>query len=92
VWVSRRHNIPKKHLDNLESKLNSGDAKDIPQHETQGTEGKYWAGTEAGLMGIASFPGLIYATNGSQEKKNMGAGFYMHNDATGGFCRVGMMQ
>jgi len=89
VWVSRRHNIPKELLDNLESELNSDDAKDIPHHETQGTEGKYWAGTEAGLMGIASFPGLIYATDGSQEKKNMGAGFYMHNDATGGFYRVG---
>ena len=36
----------------------------------------YWASTEAGLVGIPRFPGipgLIYATDGSEEKGNMGA-------------------
>jgi len=49
----------------------------------------YWEGTEAGLMGIPLFPGLMYATDGSQEKGNMGAGFYRHEGETGGFCKVG---
>jgi len=40
-------------------------------------------------MGIPRFPGLIYATAGSQEKGNMGAGFYRHEGKTGGFCKVG---
>jgi len=39
-------------------------------------------------MGIPRFPGLIYATDGSQEKGNMGAGFYRHEGETGGFCKV----
>ena len=40
-------------------------------------------------MGISLFPGLIYATDGSQEKGNMGAGFYRHEGETGGFWKVG---
>jgi len=40
---------------------------------TDGVESIYWEGTEAGLMGIPLFPGLIYATDGSQEQGNMGA-------------------
>ena len=39
--------------------------------EPMGVEDIYWAGMEAGLMGIPRFPGLIYATDGSQEKSNM---------------------
>jgi len=49
----------------------------------------YWEGTEAGLMCIPLFPGLIIATDGSQEKDNMGAGSYRHQGETGGFCKVG---
>jgi len=57
----------------LESLLNSGSAKDVPHKGTDGVEDIYWEGTEAGQMGIPLFPGLIYATDGSQEKGNMGA-------------------
>jgi len=73
VCVSSRHNIPKKLLDNLKSQLNSSLAKDIPHNGTEGVKGEYWTETEAGLMGIPSFPGLIYATDGSQGKEIMGA-------------------
>jgi len=41
------------------------------------------------MMGIPLFPGLLYTTDGSQEKGNIGAGFYRHVGKTGGFCRVG---
>ena len=71
MWVSRRHNIPKKLLDDLESQLNSSSAKNIPPNGTEDIEGRYWAGMEAGLMGIPFFPGLIYANDGSQEKKTL---------------------
>jgi len=89
VWISSRHNISQNLLDDLEALLNSSSAKDAPHNGTEGVEDVYWAGTEAGLMGIPRFPGLIYATDGSQEKGNMGAGFYRHEGETGGFSKVG---
>jgi len=61
-------------LDDLESLLNSISVKDVPHNGVKGVEGIYWEGTEAGLIGIPFFlGGLIYATDGSQEKGNMGA-------------------
>jgi hypothetical protein len=36
-------------------------------------------------MDIPLFLGLIYTTDSSQEKGNMGAGFYRHEGETGGF-------
>ena len=88
VWISSRHNIPKNLLDELESLLNSSSAKDVPHNGTEWVEGIYWKGTKAGLMGIPLFPGLIYATEDSQEDDNMGAGFYRHEGEKGGFCKV----
>jgi len=73
VWISSRHCIPQNLLDDHDALLNSSSAKDVPHNGTEGVEGIYWAGTEAGLMGIPHFPGLIYATDGSQEKGNIGA-------------------
>ena len=78
MLISSRHNIPQNLLDDLEALLNSSSAKDAPHNGTEGVGDICWAGTEAGLMGIPCFPGLIYATDGSQEKGNMGAGFYRH--------------
>jgi len=40
-------------------------------------------------MCIPLFPGLIYTTDGSQEKGNMGESFYRHEDEMEGFCKVG---
>ena len=71
VWTSSKHDNPKHLQDDLEQLLNSRSAKDNPYNGTEGVESKYWTGTEAGLMGIPLFLGLIYATDGSQEKGNM---------------------
>ena len=46
---------------------------DALHNGTEGFEDIYWAGTETGLVGIPRFPGLIYATDGSQEKGITGA-------------------
>jgi hypothetical protein len=73
VLTSSRHSIPKNLLDDLEAMLNSSSAQDAPHNGTDGVEGICWEGTEAGLMGIPLFPGLIYTMDGSQEKGNMGA-------------------
>jgi len=89
VWISSQHKISRNLLDDLESLVNSRSAKDIPYCGSEVVEGKYWTGTEAGLMRITFFPGLIYATNGSLDKGNMRAGFYRHEGETGGFCKVG---
>jgi len=89
VWVSNNNNIPEDSLDELEALLNSTLPNDNPHNGTEGVEGSYWTGTEAGLMGIPLFPGFIYSTDGSQERGNMGAGFYRHQGATGGYCKVG---
>jgi len=59
VWISSKHSISKNLLDDLESLLNSSSAKDVPYNGTEGVEGKYWTGSEAGLMGISLFQGLI---------------------------------
>jgi len=87
VWISSRHSIPQNLLDDLEALLNSSSAKDAPHNGTEGVEDIYWAGTEAGLIGIPRFLGLIYATDGSQEKGNMGT--LRHEGETGGFCKLG---
>jgi len=68
-----KHKISKNLRDDLEAHLNSSSAKVVLHNGTEGVEGKYWTGTEAGLMGIPLFPRLIYATEGSQKKGNMGA-------------------
>ena len=75
LWISSRHSIPLNLLDDLEALLNSSSAKDALHNGAEGVtvEDIYWAGTEVGLMGIPRFPGLKYATDGSQEKGNMGA-------------------
>jgi len=65
VWTSSKHNISKNLLDDLEALLNSSSAKDALHNGTEGVEGKYWMGTESGLMGMPLFLGLIYATDGS---------------------------
>ena len=54
VWISSRHSIPKKLIDDLESLLNSSSAKDVPHNGAEGVEGIYCEGMEAGLMGIPS--------------------------------------
>ena len=46
-------------------------------------------GTEAGLLGIYSLPGAVYATDGSNDKGVMGAGFYRLDGNRGGCCQLG---
>jgi len=46
-------------------------------------------GTEASLLGIYSFPGAVYATDCSNDKGVMRAGFYRLNGNRGGCCQLG---
>ena len=65
VWVSERDAVPADMVDKLETLLTSKDAKDQPAQNSVGYEDEYWAGTEAGLLNISKFKGIIYATDGS---------------------------
>ena len=47
------------------------------------------SGTEAGLLGIYNFPGSVYATDGSNDRGVMGAGFFKLDEHRGGCCQLG---
>ena len=47
------------------------------------------SGTEAGLLGIYNFPGSVYATDGSNDRGIMGAGFFKLDEHRGGYCQLG---
>jgi len=55
---------------------------------------KVWISTrgqisEANLLGIYYFPGAVYATDGSNDKGVMGAGYFKLDEKRGGCCQLG---
>jgi len=56
--------------------IEAENSKDTTSFGTEDLEKRHRLGTEAGLLGIYSFPGAVYATDGSNNKGVMGAGFY----------------
>jgi len=89
MWMSQNSTIPDSNIIALEAFLQTKSEKDLPDMRSEGVEPIYWAGTESGLMDFYSFPGVIYATDGSKGSTGMGAGFYRHDTKGGGCCRVG---
>jgi len=88
VWISSQRMIPEADILGHEALLQTESEKDLPDMRSVGVNSIYWAGTKSGLMGIHNFPGAIYATDGSNSSKGMGAGFYRHDAKGGGCCRV----
>ena len=89
VWVSGSNVVQEEMVDELRALLTSKGAKDQPAQNSVGHEDEYWAGTEAGLLRISEFKGIISATDGSQIAEGMGADFYRHDTGRGGCCKVG---
>ena len=89
VWISDEDTVQAEMVGKLKSLLTSKGGKDQPAKNSVGHEDEYWAGTEAGLLNIPKFKGIIYATDGSLSSDCMGAGFYRHDTGTGGCCSVG---
>lgn len=89
VWVSGSDVVQEEMVDALRTLLTSKSLKDQPVQNSVGHEDIYWAGTEAGLLRIPEFNGVIYSTDGSQSAEGMGAGFYRHDTGRGGCCKVG---
>ena len=65
VWISKKDTLSSDMVDKLESQLTYKAAKDRPFQNPEGHEDEYWSGTEAGLLGIPTFKGIIYATDSS---------------------------
>ena len=89
IWISGGDSVQTKQVEKLESLLKSSSGKDHPAQCSRGHDDAYWAGTEAGLLNIPDFKGIIYATDGSLSSEGMGAGFYRHDSGSGGCCSVG---
>jgi len=60
----------------LERHLLLRNSNDTPSFGMEDLEKIHRFGTEAGLLGIFSFPGAVYATDASNDKGFMGAGFH----------------
>ena len=63
--------------------------KDTPLFGPEDLEEIHRYGTEAGLLGIYNFPGAVYATDGSNDKGIMEAGFFKLDENRGGCCQLG---
>jgi len=73
----------------IQEALASDDLKDKPFFGEEEWENVHRSGTEAGLLGIYSFPGILYATDGSNDRGVMVAGFYRLDKSRGGCCQLG---
>jgi len=73
VWISTRGLISEATRTAIQEALEEESTKDTPSSGTEDLEEIHRSGTEAGLLGIYSFPGAVYATDGSNDKGVMGA-------------------
>ena len=89
VWMSTRGRISEATCIALQEALEEDNKKDTPSFEREDLEEIHKAGTEAGLLGIYNFPGLVYATDGSNVRGFMGVGFFKLDEYRGGCCQLG---
>jgi len=73
VWMSTKGRIPEAIRITIQEAIEAENSKDAPSFGTEDIEKVHRLGTEAGLLGIYSFPGAVYATDGSNDKGVMGA-------------------
>ena len=59
----------------------------------KGLEHDFWMGTEAGMLGVYNFQGVVLGGDGSNDAGRMGAGFCcLHRSDMAGCIRVGREQ
>jgi len=75
----------------IQEALEVDNTKDTPSFGSEDLEKIHRAGTEAGLLGIYNFQGEVHATDRSNDKGVMGAGYYRldENKLPGGCCQLG---
>jgi len=89
VWMSTKGRIPEATRITIQEAIEAENWKDTPSFGIEELENIQRRGTEAGLLGTYSFPGGVYATDGSTDKDVMGAGFYRLDENRGGCCQLG---
>ena len=89
VWNSTRGRISEAIRIALQEALEEDNKKDAPSFGREDLEEIHRSGTEAGLLGIYNFPGSVYATDGSNDRGVMGAGFFKLDEHRGGCCQLG---
>jgi len=89
VWTSTRGRISEATRVILQEALEEENKKDIPSFGSEDLEEIHRSGTEAGLLGIYNFPGSVYAIDGSNDRRVMGAGFFKLDEHRGGCCQLG---
>jgi len=89
VWTSTRGRISEATRIILQEALEEENKKDTPSFGSEDLEELHRSGTEAGLLGIYNFPGSVYATDGSNDRGVMGAGFFKLDEHRGGCCQLG---
>jgi len=75
VWMKTKGRIHEATRITIQEALEA-EKKDTPSFGMEDLEKIHRLGTEAGLLGIYSFPEAVCATDGSNNKGSMGAGFY----------------
>jgi len=89
VWISTRGRISEATRIALQEALEEDNKKDTPSFGREDLEEIRRSGTEAVLLGIYNFPGSVYATDGSNDRGVMGAGFFKLDEHRGGCCQLG---
>jgi len=72
----------------IQEALEEENTKDTPSFGTEELEVIHRSSTEAGLLGIYNFPGAVYATDESNDKGVMGAGYIKLHGYRGGCCQL----
>jgi hypothetical protein len=76
----------------IEEAMYSEVKKDECRVALKGGEYDFWMGTEAGMLGVYNFQGVVLGGNGSNEA-GRGAGFCcLHRSDMAGYIRVGREQ
>ena len=73
----------------IQEALKEESTKDTPSFGSEDLEEIHRSGTDAGLLSIYNFPGAVYATDGSNDKGVMGAGYFKLDKNRGGCCQLG---
>jgi len=73
----------------IQEALEEENTKDTPSFGTEDLVVIHRSGTEAGLLGIYKFPGSVHATDGSNDKGVMGAGYIKLDEYRCGCCQLG---
>jgi len=88
VWISTRGKIPEATRMAIQEALEEGNTKDTPSFGMDDLEIIHRSVSEAGFLGIYNFPGTVYATDGSNDKGIMEAGYFRLDEHRGGCCQL----